>query len=134
MQNIEEILTKWLQQNNPEETLEGATINKISYIKEAYIYNIVYDNGIVDMVSVTPNGDVTHLNPYTKNGDEYREGWYFFPCINFPIRIMKDRVPMQPFIHFDSYEKCLKWIKEYHAPRVDTINRLSDSPSGNYGC
>jgi hypothetical protein len=134
MHNLEEILTKWLQQNNPEETLEGTTITQISHIEESYTYQIVYDNGIMDVVSVNSKEEVTHLNPYFPNGDEYRDGWYFFPCINFPIRVTKDRIPMQPYIHFASYDECLKWVREYHAPRVDTVTKLSDTPSGHYGC
>lgn len=134
IQNIEEILTHWLQKENPEETLEGVDIKFISHTKESYTYQINYNNGILDMVSVTPDGEVTHHNPFMQDGEEYRIGWYFFPCINFPIKITKDRIPMTPYIHFNSYDECKKWIREYHAPSIRSIQETHDSPSGNYGC
>lgn len=131
VEEVKQILSKYQDTDRPDENdIEDATIELLSHKLEEYHYQVTYDNGKVDIVSIDINGEVVFLNPYIHKSNEYRDGWYFFPCISFPVKVKKGNIPMTPYIHFQTYDECKQWINKYHS---DT-SPIRDDIGGNYGC
>lgn len=130
IEEVKQILSKYQDTDRPDENdIENATIELLSHKLEEYHYQVTYDNGAVDIVSIDIEKKVTFLNPNNIGTNEYRDGWYFFPCLLHPARVHKYHIPMTPYIHFKTYDECKQWINKYHSD----ISHRRDDIGGNYG-